>query len=121
MAWRQIDIHPLEAVVQLLGEVEKGLASGKDVPLGFESKPALERDERRKQLGHTAPAGRRIDMEHSGTPERGGQLLDFADRLLTDQARVGLYGSVSKIDPSHRFPRCFAAGRGAPTRAGVCK
>ncbi len=90
VAGRQVDVHPLQAVVQLLGEVEEVVASGEDVPLGFQSQPALERNERGKQLGHTAPVGRRIDMEHSGAPERSGQLLDRADRLLTYQAGVVL-------------------------------
>ncbi len=57
-AGREFDLHPLQAVVQFLGELEEVVAALEHMPLGLEAETAQQRDKAVQELGH-APAVRR--------------------------------------------------------------
>ena len=83
-------VHPLQAVVHRLRDVEELIAALHHLPVGGETNIVHERHQRAENLGDAAAEGGCIDVENAGASEAVRQPEDFFCSFLADDRAVRL-------------------------------
>ena len=93
-----VDVLPVERVVEALGDFKERLFAVDDVPMHVEPDFVHQRDEPVENLSH-APAGeRRVDLLYPASLEVSGQAANIVDFTRADDGRVGVEIHLAHID-----------------------
>ena len=96
-----LERHPLQAVVEALGDVEEVVVGGQHLPLGLEADVVHQRHERVEDLGHAAAERRGVDVQDALAPQALAELDDLAVVVLEDDALVVGDRLVADVDVAH--------------------
>ncbi len=101
---RELDLHPLEAVVELLGEVEERVVPRQDVPLGVQAEAALQGHEGMEDLGDAAAVRGGVQVEDARVLKRRGSLLDLRDHVIPDERSILVDRLRAQLHPVSHHP-----------------
>ena len=88
LALREIELHPLQRVVDLLGDVVEGRRRVENGPVRIHARVAEERHEVLQDFGDAAPVRSGVDVQHAAALRRLRERLQLLVALVADDLLI---------------------------------